>query len=121
MNELRDRIGGSTIITKQDLKSGYNLIRIKEGDQWKTAFRTRYGNFEYLVMPLGLANTPAMFQNMMNDIFNDMIDLGVVIYLDDILIYVENEADYIALCKTSIIAPSGAQVGDSPQIGRAHV
>ena len=91
MNELRDRVRGAKIFTKLDLKSGYNLIRIKEGDEWKTAFRTRYGLFEYKVMPFGLANAPAMFQNMMNEIFRDMIDSGVVIYLDDILIYSENE------------------------------
>ena len=63
--------------------------------------QTRYGHFEYLVMPFRLANAPAMFQNMMNEIFKAMIDLGVVIYLDDILIYSENEADH--------------------KIGRAHV
>ena len=90
MNELGDRIRGAKIFTKLDLKSGYNLIWIKEGDEWKTAFRTRYGLFEYKVMPFGLANAPATFQNMMNEIFRDMIDLGVVIYLDDILIYSEN-------------------------------
>ena len=59
MNELRDRVRGAKIFTKLDLKSGYNLIRIKEGDEWKTAFRTRYGLFEYKVMPFGLANAPA--------------------------------------------------------------
>ena len=62
MNELRNRVGGSTIFTKLDLMSGYNLIQIKEGDEWKTAFRTRYGHFEYLVMPFGLANAPATFR-----------------------------------------------------------
>ena len=86
MNKLRDRVGGSTIFTKLDLKSEYNLIRIKEGDEWKTAFPMHYGHFEYLVMPFGLANAPATFQNMMKEIFKDMIDLGIVIYLDDILI-----------------------------------
>ena len=91
MNELRGRVRGAKIFTKLDLKSGYNVIRIKEGDEWKTAFRTRYGVFEYKVMPFGLANAPATFQNMMNEIFRDMIDLGVVIYQDDILIYSENE------------------------------
>ena len=99
MNELRDCVGGSTIFTKLDLKSGYNLIQIKEGDEWKTAVHTRHGYFEYLVMPFGLANVPATFQNMMNEIFKDMIDLGVVIYFDDILIYSKNEADHIALVK----------------------
>ena len=91
MNELRDHVCGAKIFTKLDLKSGYNLIQIKEGDDWKTAFRTHYGLFEYNVMPFELANAPATFQNMMNEIFKDMIDLGVIIYLDDILIYSENE------------------------------
>ena len=99
MNELRDCVLGAKIFTKLNLKSGYNLIRIKEGDEWKTAFRTRYGLFEYKVMPFGLANTPATFQNMMNEIFRDMIDLGVIIYLDDILVHSENEQDHVALVK----------------------
>ena len=101
MNELRERVRGAKVFTKLDLKSGYNLIRIKEGNEWKTAFRTRYGLFEYKVMPFGLANAPAIFQNMMNEIFRDMIDLrlGVVIYLDDILIYSENEQDHVVLVK----------------------
>ena len=99
MNELRDRVCGAKIFTKLDLKSGYNPIRSKEGDEWKTAFRTYYGLFEYKVIPFGLANAPATFQNMMNEIFRDMIDLGVVIYLEDILIYSENEQDHIALVK----------------------
>ena len=99
MNELGDHVRGAKILTKLDLKSGYNLIRIKESDEWKTAFRTRYGLFEYKVMPFGLANAPATFQNMMNEIFRDMIYLGVVIYLDDILIYSENEQDHVALVK----------------------
>lgn len=87
MNELRDRVEGSTIFTKIDLKSGFNLIRIRAGDEWKTAFRTRYGHYEYLVMPFGLANAPASFQNMMNDIFKDLIDRGLVIYMDDLFMY----------------------------------
>ena len=65
-------------------------------------------------MPFGLANALAMFQNMMHDIFKDMIDLGVVVYLDVIPIYAENEADHIALVKTSVVVPSRAQAGDNP-------
>ena len=99
MNELHDHVHEAKIFTKFDLKTGYNLIWNKEGDEWKTAFRKRYGLFEYKVVPFGLANAPATFQNMMNEIIRDMIDLGVVIYLDDILIYSENLQDHIALVK----------------------
>ena len=97
MNEPRDRVRGAKMFTKLDLKSWYNLIQIKEGDKWKTAFHTCYGLFEYKAMPFGLTNAPATFQNMMNEIFRDMINSGVVIYLDDILIYSENEQDHVAL------------------------
>ena len=97
MNELRDRVAGSRIFTKIDLKAGYNLIRIKPGDEWKTAFWTRYGHYEYLVMPFGLANAPATFQDMMNEILRDLINHGVVVYIDDILIYTENEEEHVRL------------------------
>ena len=66
MNKLRNRAGRPMIFTKLDLKSGYNLIRIKGGDEWKTAFCMRYSHFESLVMTFGLANAPAMSQNMIN-------------------------------------------------------
>ena len=59
MNELRDRVRGAKIFTKLDLKAGYNLIRVKQGDEWKTAFCSRYVNYEYTVMPFGLPNAPA--------------------------------------------------------------
>ena len=65
-------------------------MRIAEGDEWKMAFRTHYGMFKYLVMPFGLTNTPATFQHLMNDIFHDLVDIYVVVYLDDILIYLDN-------------------------------
>src|ERR1700759_446338 len=76
--------------SKIDLKHAYHLVRIAEGDEWKTAFRTRYGSFEWLVMPFGLTNAPSAFQRFMNDIFADMLDVCVVVYLDDILIYSDN-------------------------------
>ena len=99
MNELRHRVCGAKIFTKLDLKSGYNLIQIKEGDEWKTEFHMHYGLLEYKVMPFRLVNTHAIFQNMMNEIFQDMIDLGVIIYLNNILICSENEQDHISLDK----------------------
>ena len=87
MQELQDRIQGAQWFAKMDLKNGFHLIRIKEGDEWKTAFRTRYGLYEFLVMPFGLSNAPATFQDMMNHIFRDMLDLGPLTYMDDLLIY----------------------------------
>jgi hypothetical protein len=97
MRELQDRTRKAKFFSKIDLKNGYNLVRIKKGDEWKTAFRTRYGHYEYLVMPFGLANAPATFQNMIHDILRDLLDRGVIAYLDDILIYSETEEEHEAL------------------------
>ena len=94
MDELRERLGKAKVFTKIDLKTGFNLVRIAEGDEWKTAFRTRYGLYEYLVMPMGLCNAPASFQRMMDTIFADLSDEGVIVYIDDILIYSETEEEH---------------------------
>ena len=67
-------------------------MRIKEGDKWKTAFQTRYGHFEYQMMPFGLSNTPASFQGYINKILAKKLDIFVIVYLDDILIYTENQS-----------------------------
>jgi hypothetical protein len=80
---LLEQLGSAKIFTKIDLRGAYNLVQVKEGDEWKTTFRTRYGHFEYSVMPFGLTNAPAVFQHMMNDIFREYLDHFVVIYLDD--------------------------------------
>lgn len=86
--ELIGKLKGSRYFTKLDVRWGYNNVRIKEGDEWKAAFRTNRGLFEPLVMFFGLTNSPATFQTMMNDIFRDLINRGVVVvYLDDILIF----------------------------------
>ena len=97
MYELRDRVAREKVFTKLDLKDGYHLIHIKQGDEPKTAFRTRYGQYEYKVMPFGLVNAPATFQRMMNIILREFLDHGVVVYLDDILIYSNNMEDHIKL------------------------
>ncbi|EUC55562.1 Transposon Tf2-1 polyprotein [Rhizoctonia solani AG-3 Rhs1AP] len=92
---LVEKLRGAKVFSTLDLKSGYNLVRIKEGDEWKTAFKTKYGLFEYRVMPFGLCNAPAAFQHFMNDIFRDILDVYVVIYLDDILIFSKNQEDHV--------------------------
>jgi len=74
-----------------DLKNGFHLIRVREGDEWKTAFRTCYGLFEFQVMPFGLTNTPSTFQDMMNHVLWDMLDVGVLAYMDDILVSADTE------------------------------
>jgi hypothetical protein len=93
-SDLLDAPSKARIYTKIDLRHAYHLVRIAAGDEWKTAFRTRYGSFEWLVMPFGLTNAPAAFQHFMNDIFSDLLDVAVIVYLDDILIYSDNPADH---------------------------
>ncbi|KAK4689460.1 putative transposase, partial [Tremellales sp. Uapishka_1] len=87
INDLIDKLRYAKIYSKIDLRGAYNLLRIAEGEEWKTAFRTRHGLFEYKVMPFGLTNAPASFQHLMNHIFRDMLDECVIVYLDDILIF----------------------------------
>ena len=87
ITDLLDRASKARIYTALDLQDVYNLIWIHPGDEWKTTFRTRYGSYESLVMEYGLCNAPSTFQRFMNEIFADLLDTGVVIYIDDILIY----------------------------------
>jgi hypothetical protein len=94
ISEMLDRVREARIFTKLDLRGAYNLIRIKEGDEYKTAFRTRYGQFEYRVMPFGLTNAPATFQSYIDDCLRPYIDDFAVCYLDDILIYSTNEKEH---------------------------
>lgn len=87
ISELFQRFRTAQVFTKLDLRGAYNLVRIRAGDKWKTAFRSRFGHFEYLVMPFGLCNAPATFQHLVNDIFREYLDNFVIVYLDDILIF----------------------------------
>ncbi|KAL0174051.1 hypothetical protein M9458_030019 [Cirrhinus mrigala] len=91
-----EQLRTSRIFTKLDLRSAYNLIRIRAGDEWKTAFSTTSGHYEYTVMPFGLANSPSFFQAFINDVFRDMLNRWVIVYIDDILVYSNTYAEHIA-------------------------
>ena len=92
---LLEKIGKRKYYTKIDLRSGYNLVRIAPGDEWKTAFRCSEGHYEYKVMPFGLTNAPAVFQRMMDEILRDIKDEFVVVYLDDILIFSNSYDEHV--------------------------
>jgi hypothetical protein len=91
IDQLLAQLNTGKIFTKIDLRGAYHQVRIRSGDEWKTAFRTPYGLFEYAVMPFGLTNAPSAFQYFMNDTFHEYLDQFVIIYLDDILIFSPNE------------------------------
>ncbi|GBG80262.1 hypothetical protein CBR_g30628 [Chara braunii] len=86
-DELFDRLAGNRFFTKIDLRSGYHQIRVAAADQPKTAFRSRFGHYEFTVMPFGFTNAPVTFQRVMKDVFSDILEQYVLIYLDDILVY----------------------------------
>ncbi|CCO33468.1 Transposon Ty3-G Gag-Pol polyprotein AltName: Full=Gag3-Pol3 [Rhizoctonia solani AG-1 IB] len=85
-DELIEKLCHAKIFTKLDLRNGYNNICIKEGNRWNTAFRTKYGPFEPTVMQFGPPNAPGVFKCFMNNIFHDLLDITVLVYLDNILI-----------------------------------
>ncbi|MBW0516706.1 hypothetical protein O181_056421, partial [Austropuccinia psidii MF-1] len=95
MNQLLTIFKRSTIFSKIDMCGAYNILRIKEEDENLTAFRTKYGSYEYLVMPFGLTNAPAYFQNLVNDIFAYFLDIFVVVYLDDIMVFSSSEEEHV--------------------------
>jgi len=95
IEDLLNQTQGAKYFSKIDLQSGYHQIRIKSGDQHKTAFRTRYGLYEWTVMPFGLCNAPSTFQRLMNDIFRKEIDKHIIVYIDDILIYSKTWKEHI--------------------------
>jgi len=115
MQELQDQVQGAQWFTKMDLKNGFNLIRIREGDEWKTAFRTRYGLYEFQVMPFGLTNAPSTFQDMMNHVFSDMLDIGVLAYMDDILVYPKTWEEHDQIVKEVLKRLQGNGLAVTPE------
>ncbi|XP_013928332.1 PREDICTED: RNA-directed DNA polymerase homolog [Thamnophis sirtalis] len=100
MKDMLAQLGKGRIFTKLDLREAYYRVCIKEGDEWKTAFNCPLGSFQFRVMPFGLQGAPVVFMQLINEVLHEHLYKGVIVYLDDILIYMETREEHVKLVRT---------------------
>ncbi|GJZ57681.1 putative reverse transcriptase domain-containing protein [Tanacetum coccineum] len=103
IDNLFDQLQGSRVYSKIDLRSGYHQLRVREEDIPKTAFRTRYGHYEFQVMPFGLTNAPTLFMDLMNQVCKPYLDKFMIVFIDDILIYLKSEEEHAEYLKLILV------------------